>query len=125
MTYTAVFLVGHVRQKPDVVVVHAGTNDITRKTNYLKNVKTMVKELRGDSPKTKIVFSSLFQRYDIENGENLVDDINLRLKNYCKQQNIGFIDNSNITKDFLGKKKLHPSIKGSSIFAKNILNFLN
>ena len=109
-----------IRQNPDVIVIHAGTNDITKNINYLKNVKLMVKEIRQKSEKTQIVFSTLFRRFDIKDGEKQVDDINFRLKNFCQQNDLKLIDNGNITKDLIGKRKLHPTLKGSSVFAKNI-----
>ena len=85
----------------------------------------MVREVRGDSPSTKIVFSSLFRRYDIQDGTLMVDEINNRLRNYCQQQNMDYIDNKNITEELLGKKTLHPNLKGSSVFAKNLMSYLN
>ena len=81
--------------------------------------------MRVDSPDTKIVFSSLFQRYDVQDGASMVDEINNRLRNYCQQQNLDYIDNKNITEELLGKKKIHPILKGSSVFAKNLISYLN
>ena len=40
-------------------------------------------------------------------------------------RNITDIDNSNITEDSLGVKKLHLNRKGNSSFAKNLLKYLN
>ena len=31
------------RKAPEQIIIHAGTNDISNKTNYLKNVKKIVK----------------------------------------------------------------------------------
>ena len=107
-----------------MIIVHAGTNDITNKINYLRNVKQMVKEVREESPNTQIVFSSVIQRFDIKDGPNLVTDVNVRLKNYCQQNNLSFINYDNITENFFGKKKLHPNNKGTSLFARNFLSFL-
>ena len=115
-----------IRKKPDMIIVHAGTNDLTSNINYLHNVKAMVKEIQQDNNmETEIVFSSLFRRYDMKDGVKLVDDVNIRLKNYCHQNNIKLIDNSNITEELLGRKKLHPTKRGISLFARNILKFLN
>ena len=74
-------------QKQDTLIIHSGTNDITNNVNFLKNVKTIGREMRIDSPDTKIVFSSLFRRCDIQYA-SMVDEINNRLKNYCQQQNM-------------------------------------
>ena len=56
--------------------------------------------------------------------ENLADT-NARLKNFCLQKGIGFIDNSGIKEFDLGKRKLHLNRKGNSAFAKNLLHHIN
>ena len=50
---------------------------------------------------------------------------NARLKNFCIQKGIGFIDNSGIKEFHLGKRKLHLNNKGNSSFAKNLLHHIN
>ena len=45
-------------------------------------------------------------------------DVNARMKNFCKQKDIGWIDNCNLEKHHLGTKKLHLNKKGNSAFAK-------
>ena len=73
------------RKKPDEIVIHAGTNDITKNINYIHNVKAMVKKIRECSPNIKITFSSIVKRNDIVKGPEKVNEINERLKNFCKQ----------------------------------------
>ena len=99
------------RKKPDKIIIHAGKNDITTKSNLLKNVKTLAKMLKEESPTTKLCFSGLVKRFDIERGEELVEDVNNRLMNYCKQNEYDFVRNSNIGEGELGIKKLHPNKK--------------
>ena len=50
--------------------------------------------------------------------------MNARMKNFCKQKDIGLIDNCNLEEHHLGAKKLHVNNKGNSAFAKNILRFI-
>ena len=59
-------------------------------------------------------------RRDIEKQRN---DVNTRLKNFCKQKNLSFID-KNLKDEHLGLKKLHLNRIGNSIFAKNFLSYL-
>ena len=47
------------------------------------------------------------------------------MKNYCRQKDINYIENANISKDCLCVKKLHLTQKGYSCFAKNVLKDLN
>ena len=45
---------------------------------------------------TKISFSGLVAQYDIERGDQLVADVNKRLKNFCLQNKLDFINRENI-----------------------------
>ena len=84
------------RRQPDKIIVHAGTNDISKGINYLKNVKRIVKLVRESANDITLCFSSIICRTDIEEANEKIDETNEHLKNYCKQQNIGFIDNKNL-----------------------------
>ena len=107
--------------KPDCLLVHVGTNDLTNNVDLLISVKKMVKKVKNSSPNTKLVFSSVILRKDKKDISKKVGETNQRLKNYCKQKNIDFVDNSNIIEEHLGSKKLHLNRRGNSILAKNIL----
>ena len=103
----------------------AGTNDLTNGINMLNNAKKIVKQLTIKLPKVKIAFSGLISRKDRKNLDKNVTETNKRLRNYCRQKDIDFTDNSNITEDSLGVKKLHLNRKGNSCFGKNLLKYLN
>ena len=98
-----------IRKKPSKIIIHAGTNDIKNGTNYLHNVKQITKMIKSELPKTKICFSGIVRRYDMIDGEKHVDEVNRRLLNYCKQEELDFLPNDNIGKNDLGKKLLHPN----------------
>ena len=53
-----------VTDKPDCIIVHAGTNDITKGINSLNSVNKIVKKVKQTSSNTKLVFSSLITRKD-------------------------------------------------------------
>ena len=63
-------------------------------------------------------------RKDKVNFERGRKDINSRMKNFCQQKRIGYIDNSNITENHLGMKNLHLNSKGNNAFAKNLINVI-
>ena len=111
-------------QKPESLIVHVGTNDLTNEINLLNNIKKIVTKTKQKSPNTVISFSNLIIRKDKKNLENLLADTNSRLKNYCSQKSLRLINHDNIKENHLGVKKLHLNRKGNSVFAKNLLNFI-
>ena len=87
-------------------------------------MKKICENTKRISPDTKIVFLSIIFRKDRRVIEKQRIDVNTRLKNFCKQKNLSFIDNNNLKEEHLGLKKLHLNRIGNSIFAKNFLSFL-
>ena len=62
--------------KPDGLIVHAGTNDITKGKNLLNNVKKILKQVKKLSPNTKVAFSSIVTRKDKKNISKTTQDTN-------------------------------------------------
>ena len=100
------------KKEPDQIVIHAGTNDLTNDHNYLNNVKKIVKMVRETCINTKLCFSSLICRTDLKDIDEKVIKTTTRLENYCKQQNLDFIDNSNTKKSHLNSRGLHLQKRG-------------
>ena len=50
--------------KPELVIIHAGTNDITSKTKTLENHKRMTDLFTSKFPSCKLVISNIFKRKD-------------------------------------------------------------
>ena len=46
------------------------------------------------------------------------------MKNFCKQKDIGLINNYNLEEHYLGTKKLHLNNKDNSVFGKNVIHFI-
>ena len=110
--------------KPDCLIIHAGTNDITKGINTLNCAKKILKKVKQVSPNTKVVFSSLITRKDKKDLDKKVVEVNGRLKNFCSQKNIDFIENTNLKEEHLGNKKLHLNKRGNTVFASNLLKYL-
>ena len=113
-----------VASKPDCIIIHAGTNDLNNGINSLNSVKKIVKKVKQASANTKVVSSSLITRKDKKDLDKKVQDTNSRLKNYCAQTNIDYIDNNNVKEEHLGNKKLHLNKRCNTVFAKNLLKCL-
>ena len=112
------------RKALEQIIIHADTNAISNNTNYLKNVKNIVKLVKENCKDTKLSFSSVICRRDVKDIADTINTTNSHLQNYCKQQNVGFIDNGNIKKSDLNPKGLHLHERGSSKLAKNLLDFI-
>ena len=99
--------------------MHAGTNDIANKINHLNNLKKMFRKVSKDSLlSTHLAFSFIIIRKDKNNLEKNVIQTNARLKNYCLQNCLGYIENNGIKEVHLGKIRLHLYKKGNSALAK-------
>ena len=80
------------RRKPDTLIIHSGTNDLTNGVNTMKKVRKLVKAICeiGESAKIKINFSSviLCKDKDLEDERN---EVNMKLKKYCEGKGFLFI----------------------------------
>ena len=88
--------------------------------NLLNNAKKIVNKINEKLPKICIAISSIINRKGRKGVNKKLTENIQRLKNYCRQKDINYIENSNINEDSLGVKKLHLNRKGNSCFAKNL-----
>ena len=91
----------------------------------MTNVKKIFNKVSNELSLTSIAFSSIINRKDKTNIQKTLTDANARLKHFCKQKGISFIDNNGIKEFHLGKRKLYLNKKGNSAFAKNLLHHIN
>ena len=91
----------------------------------MTNIKKIFNKVSKELPSTSIAFSSIINRKDKTNIQKTLTDTNARLKNFCMQKGIRFIDNSVIKEFHLDKRKLHLNKKGNSAFSKNLLHHIN
>ena len=84
----------------------------------------LCEKIKRISPDTKIVFSNIIYQKDRRNTDKQRIDTNARLKNVCNQKTISLRDNGNIKDEHLGVRKLHLNRRGNSLFAKNLLGFI-
>ena len=71
---------------PEQIIIHAGTNDISNNTNYLNNVKKIVKLVKETCKDTKLSFSSVICRTNVKDSTDTINTTNSHLENYCQQQ---------------------------------------
>ena len=108
------------RKKPDMIIIHTGTNDIQNKVNTLQKVRkviTTIKEIDVNN-EIQIAFSSVIHRND-QDFEEEIKEINRKLENLCKGKGIKFINNTNIDGSCLNRSKLHLNKSGTALLVKN------
>ena len=114
------------RKKPDTILLHVGTNDLTKGINTMKNVRKCVEAIRelDNSENIQIGFSSIMHRSDKDFSKE-ISELNVKLKKYCLGRGFIYIDNDNVNESCLNNSKLHLNKKGTNLFSKNILTSLD
>ena len=79
-----------IKEKPDSIISHTGVKDLTNNINLLNSAKKIFKKVRDILQATKIAFSSIALRKNRQNINESRADFNAKLRNFCKQNNIGF-----------------------------------
>ena len=113
------------RKEPDMVILHCGTNDLTNEVDTISHLDAMVKYTRKESPSTEIVVSNIVTRRDKDGIHQKVTDLNSRVKDFCRNNQLKVIDNSNLDITCLSQKKLHLNRKGTGYLAHNLLSFIS
>ena len=75
-----------IKLKPEHLVIHVRTNDLTNGINLLNNAKKIVKKINEKLPQTCIVSSSVINRKDRKGINKKLTETNQGLKNYCRQK---------------------------------------
>ena len=105
-----------IKEKPDDLIVHAGTNGIISNVNLSTHVKKIVNKISKEPLSSSIEFSSIINCKDKTYVQKALTDTNTRLKSFSIQNRSSFIDNSRIKEYYLGKRKLHLNKKSNSAF---------
>ena len=98
------FIKPEVRKKPDIIIVHAGTNGITSNTKSFENYKKITETIKSKFPNCKYAISNVFMRKDKPDIEKVIE-FNSRLSKFCSKNKID-IENENLDGSCLSFKKL-------------------
>ena len=98
------YILSVTREKPDVIIMHVGTNDLTKGVNTMSEVRKIVSNIQevDNTRNIQFGFSSIVRRADKDYSKE-IKDINTRLKSYCLGKDLIFVDNSNIDESCLSK----------------------
>ena len=110
----------------DTVVIHIGINDILNSASnvngLLSNIKDMIKNCRNFGVKYIFVSGLIYTKRIIT---EFLEDFHLKLVNVCKEMQVYFIDNKNITGIYLFSDGLHLLESGKKLLADNFVSNFN
>lgn len=117
---------GLLELKLESLTVYVSTNDLPNNVNVLNSKSKIKKFLHWFCSK---FFNIVFTKDKINLSKTRIDTNSQntnsqKLRKFCKWNNINLIINDNIKEEHLGIKKLNLDRKGISVFAKNLLNFI-
>ena len=97
-----------IRKKPNLIIIHSGTNDIQNNVNTLQKIRKVISSIKeyDTDDNIKIALSSIIHRSD-HDFEDKINETNRKLENLCKGKDMIFINNSNIDSNCLNRSKLH------------------
>ena len=119
----------HVDCEADVIIMHAGTNNLRDSTpeEVAEKVVKTFKKIKQKNSKAQLAYSSIFRRKGnaAANGMNVkVFQTNKILKEELMLQGIDFIDNDNILYGNICDDGLHINQGGAKRFARNVKKYV-
>ena len=117
-----------VEEKPQTVVIHIGSNDITKFNYHDVEVNDLANRILQIGLKCRcygvesIAISSVLVRND-NNFNKLIQRVNISLKHLCKVYGFDFTCNDRIGKDLLWPDGLHLTDEVTLFLAINFFNF--
>ena len=125
---TSLDLVDHIkpiaRRKPDIVIIHCGTNDLTNSVDTEEYAKKTLDALKEECPEATVAYSMPTMRLDKPGLDKKVRDLMQKMKIFCTKEGIDHLGNENIDTDGLGSGRLHLNRKGNSQLARNVINYI-
>ena len=107
------------RENPDHVIIHIGTNDLTSNTPAKKVAESIIDlASMSKSDSCSVAISSITVRND--KHRNKVAQVNQYLKRLCQENNFELMNHENaVTERHLNGSKLHLNKSGITILSNN------
>ena len=108
-----------IRKKPNLIIIHTGTNDIQNNVNTLQKIRNVVSSINEYSTDNnmKIALSSIIHGSD---HEDEINETTRKLENLCKDRGMIYINNSTIDSTFLIRSKLDLNKSGRVKLSKAV-----
>ena len=113
------------RENPDQIIVHAGTNDLAlnkRPEQIVESIIGVATSLKSDT--CDVLVSSITVRNDQHRKK--VAEVNIVLKELCKEKHLYYINHEKkVTVKHLNGSRLHLNKKGTSILSNTFVKSLS
>ena len=109
-------------KQPAAIIIHCGINDMMQSTplqNIHQKIKAIVNNIKSKLPNCAIFLSSVIHQLKNKNLNTSVDQLNNTYKNVYDETNVNFLDNGNISVDYLNNSRLHLNKRGAARLACN------
>ena len=116
--------------RPDIVIIHADSNDITHNTINKIDAKGIPKRIIGIGKRCflygvkEVMISSIFIKIQVK-LTRIVREVNDHLRNECRSNKFHFISNDNVTNKCLWKDGFRLNNEGTYMFTSNVTDFVN
>ena len=109
-------------QKPDLILLHIGSNDCTGKTSdeILQEYNMLTAYISNELPCTKLIISLPIIRADSTRANAIQQNLKFKLKRLFYT----CLENLNVNLSPIGKKGLHLNNHGTKIMASNIISLI-
>ena len=107
--------------EPNLIILHCGTHDLRGEkepSEIANDIATLCNSIKND--RNEVIISGITRRTD-RYGEK-ANIVNKKLKSLCNQNNIDYIDNSNLLESHLNRDGLHLNYKGTFALGHNFIN---
>ena len=114
----------------DIVIIHAGCIGTNRNNVDDFNVKDIPKQLITSAKKYKsygvkwVIISSILVKKQMKLSR-IIRQVFIHLHEECERNNFLFVNNDDITREYLWRDGLHLNNNGTLIFGGNLVGFLN
>ena len=116
------------KEKPDTVVIHVGSNNITHRIFDDCNAAKLADEIIDIGKMCTqygvkdAIFSSIFVKNSIKLSK-MISQVNETVTKKCEENEFHFVSNDNNLRKHLCKDGVHLTDEGTNIFAGNIIDY--
>ena len=117
-------------EKPEICILHIGSNDINFKSLQSNNIKQRAEQLMEIGKKCiasgveHVIISSVLLKRN-NKLTNAISEFNTMIRDMCSENGFHFIGHENVLTEHLDRDGIHLNENGIHVFASNLVNFLN